>query len=123
MRNYVRDDKAALAACPRKRLTMIAMRRGDQVPAIALSELTVAEHSPAAHFEGAGRKMIFVLDPKIAAGAPRRQRPLDSQGNQRMAVDRIRSIVKVSQGKHRPAYFRRRGRINQLFRHHPRRGR
>ena len=58
------------------RLAVIAARRGDDAGTIRTGSPQFADmDQPAAHLEGAGRRMVLVLDPDIGAGACGEQRP------------------------------------------------
>ena len=60
----------------RDRLTVIAARRRDDARAIGFARLQVAQiQHAAADLERADGRVVFVLDPDLAAGAPGQQRP------------------------------------------------
>ena len=60
----------------RDRLTVIAASRRDDARAIGLARLQFAQiRHPATDLERADGRMVLVLDPDLAAGAPGQQRP------------------------------------------------
>ena len=76
MRDHDRDGKTLLAASPGEGLPMVASRRRDDPTHIRpLTAQPLGIDETTAHFEGAGGRVVFVLDPHFGAGALGQQRP------------------------------------------------
>ena len=99
------DDHAAQAVAARgvrEALSMVASRRADDAGgALAALGHRAEQVESAANLEGAGRRVVLVLDPDLAAGATREQRPrvLRRRGHRR--VDAPGRGFEVVERRHR----------------------
>ncbi|MNH16211.1 hypothetical protein D3C79_758420 [compost metagenome] len=80
---------------------MVATGRGDQAAnRRLLRQQPLHIHQPAAHLEGAGRCMVFMFDPDLAAQPLRQARPGILRGGGYAGMNQAGSIAQGRQIEH-----------------------
>ena len=106
----VRDDERGGNAVARRgkgdRLPVVAARGGDHPFHRASRAPQVIEiHEPAAHLEGADRRVVFVLDPDRAAAPRVEQRPPLLRRRRHRLVDDRGRLLQLAQRHHVKSTF------------------